>query len=177
MNAKYVHSAITGIPPNPQYPAGDYIGYTISIDAGAQFLLTDYFKLATAVRNFGPKIQYKDQYQADPQPTRLVIGASYEILSDEVNRWILVGDVYKSLNNLDWSFREQREEVKQYIGTEYTYLDMVSLRGGYAFEKYSETSGMSYGFGLNYDRYSVDFAQIEGSALGDKQLFTLQVMW
>jgi hypothetical protein len=177
VNAKYVHSAITGIPPSPQYPAGDYIGYTISMDIGTQFLVTEYLTLALVVRNFGPPIQYKDKYQADSQPTRIVLGSCYELLSDEVNRWIVVGDIYKSLNNLDWSFDEQREEMKQYIGTEYTYLDMVALRAGYAFEEYTETSGMTYGFGLKYSRYSIDFAQIEGSELGDKQLFTLMVTW
>jgi hypothetical protein len=161
-NFKFLLSSLAGVK-----------GYTEVADIGLQYDLLDDFCIGLGVKNWGPDIQYIDKYQSDPPATRLVLGLRYQLLGDEVNNLFFVYDVYKSLINLDASFDEQKKEMKNYLGAEYTYMNMLSFRYGYKFEKYTATSGSTYGMGVHFKNFQIDFAQIEGSDLGNKQIFSI----
>jgi hypothetical protein len=159
----------------------DVVGYSTAFDVGLRWHATSKMALAMTLRNQGPKFQYIDAYQADPIAGRAVVGARYEILDDDVNRWIVTGDLYKSTTILDEDADLQWREIKGYLGTEFTYLtesssiEALSLRGGYIWERDVRSGGRSYSYGLGFQwgNAAFDLAVVDDNDLDLKQLFTI----
>lgn len=130
-------------------------GSTSALDIGAQFVVPIKFPLnaGISVRNLGPKLQTKDQPQADELPqtiqagvmSRLPIqaltagGASLDLSADVVKANALIG------TNLS-------------LGAALGYRDQYFLRVGYK-KQTGEGSGPSIGLGFQRGAFGFDFAR------------------
>jgi hypothetical protein len=137
-----------------------YLGYTLAVDGGLLWEPMDKLTLSAVVKNIGPRIQYKDYYQSDPLASRFIFGSELEVYGDRDNRIIMSGDMYQSLIV---------NERTYYGGMEYSYLGIISLRGGYKYETIGKSSGPTYGIGIGFGKFKLDIAMMEGAMEGTEQ--------
>ncbi len=155
--------------------------FSFGFDIGAKLLdLADIkgLDLALVLQNFGPDITYVDQAQADPSPMTVRLGAAYQVFENPLNSLILSAEASKILANDDPLFKrfytgwEYMDETIFGVGAEYTYLQLIALRGGYFSDQAGEITGPSFGVGINYEfseRYklSADFSMVPAGEMTD----------
>ncbi|MEO8446762.1 MAG: type IX secretion system outer membrane channel protein PorV [bacterium] len=85
---------------------GTGTGISASFDLSTMFrpikgpkFLANKFSAGINLSNLGPKISYVDAAQADPLPTQLRLGISYEVIKSEFNTLTLTADFSKLLVN------------------------------------------------------------------------------
>ena len=165
------------------------------------------FSIGANLSNLGPKVTYIDAAQADPLPTQLRLGIAIMPMKDEYNSLTVSADfskllVYRSKNRDTsattsttdelpkslWTsftkntFDENLKLINSSVGLEYWYDKKVALRWGYFFEDpaHGNRNFMTYGAGLRYDIYGLDFSYIsakEDHPLSDTLRFTLLIIW
>jgi hypothetical protein len=133
-------------------------GTTHALDVGMQVGLgpTDALRLGAAVQHAGFPLQLENRDQADALPTRVQVGAAYDLQLPEVGGTepthvrvlVDVQDAWGSYRNPDLR-----------LGAELRYGESIRLRGGYAF-LHSESRGASVGAGLRLGRVLLDFARL-----------------
>lgn len=95
-----------------EYGAGAEKGKGTSTDFGfdigylkKEFLIPK-LKFGLTVTNIGPKVDFIDPAQGDPQPTNLTLGFNYRIIDSPYNKLNLMYDVHKllvaSYPDMDW---------------------------------------------------------------------------
>jgi hypothetical protein len=135
-------------------------GLTHALDLGAQFRVgPDHaFRLGAALRNLGFPLQVNNNYQADPLPTRLVVGAAYRVLlrpvSDlpDADRFDL-----ELAADVESPWREAGNPGVR-VGMDLGYRELVRVRAGYDFVRQG-LSGPSIGLGVATGSIGVDLAQ------------------
>lgn len=133
-------------------------GNTSAIDIGAQYILPAKFpvSLGASVRNLGPKLQTKDELQADPLPRVIQAGvqAKLPIAALETNKTVLqvMSDVFLSPAYTSPSIR---------FGGDLTYHELYSLRAGYKYLSATDGNegGFTVGVGLKYNSLQVNLAR------------------
>jgi hypothetical protein len=180
----------------------DTKGKTLSFafDIGSKFkdVLTPRFDIGLVMQNIGPDVTYINDEQKDPLPMTMRLGLAYRIFDtityNEDPGLMPVGsfkqkltvsaDASKILANEDpvyqrifsaWADDDSKYELESTVfsvGAEYNYLDMISLRGGYFYDKAGSITGPSFGVGFHYtfsEKYRIfaDFAMITGGDLVD----------
>ncbi len=134
--------------------------------------------LALVLQNLGPDVTFVDQEQKDPSPMNVRLGAAYTVFDNPLNGLILSAEASKMLANEDPLFKrfisgwEYMDETIYGVGAEYTYMQLIALRGGYFYDKAGSVTGPSFGVGINYsfsDRYklSADFSMVPAGELVD----------
>ncbi|MEO5579303.1 MAG: PorV/PorQ family protein, partial [Gemmatimonadaceae bacterium] len=100
---------------------------TDAVDVGAQYEFPDAIplRLGAAVRNIGGRLQLTDGDEADPLPTRVELGASYQLkfiekYVSDVN-FRLAGDVIAT---------ESADDPSARVGAVLTYQNTAHLRAG-----------------------------------------------
>ncbi len=139
-------------------PAG--AGTTHAIDLGGQFRVGPGgpLRIGVALRNVGFRLQVQNQAQADPLPTRLAIGALYEVhfrpaegaTLEQTFDLKLAADV-----DSPWGQGGQSETR---VGFDVGYQKLVRVRAGYAFVQ-DGLSGPSVGLGIESGSIGVDLAR------------------
>jgi hypothetical protein len=137
---------------------GSVTGTTHAADVGVQVVLGhgDALRVGVALQHVGFKLQLQNKAQADPLPTRLALGTSYQLplqavgVAPEVNARLLL-DVQD-----DWTGVTGPDAR---MGLELGYGSVAYLRTGYAFLQ-GETRGASIGVGIRFDRVSVDLTRV-----------------
>ncbi|MFA5498188.1 MAG: PorV/PorQ family protein [Candidatus Cloacimonadia bacterium] len=136
------------------------------------------------LQNVGPNIVYIDDAQSDPLPMNWRMGFSYRMIESKYNKLSFNADMNKLLANSDpfyqrivtaWfddSTKEELESTIFNVGAEYTYYNLLSLRGGYIYDKAGDIIGPSFGAGIQYTfssqyKVSFDFAMQQGGGLVD----------
>jgi hypothetical protein len=118
-------------------------------------------RIGGAVRNVGTKLQVNDSEQADPLPTRIELGASWQLVfiakyvSDIDVR--VAGDVVADRNVDHPSAR---------LGADVAYQKTVHLRGGYIAND-TDGANAAVGFGLGTGRLLFDIARTFGGLSED----------
>jgi hypothetical protein len=83
--------------------------------------------------------------------------------------------------NIDLGFdieQEKNNDTVFKIGGEYKLLDYFSLRTGYKYTKQeSADSGITAGFGINYNAFELNYAYVPFGDLGDTHRISLTVRW
>ncbi|HYU30205.1 MAG TPA: PorV/PorQ family protein [Gemmatimonadales bacterium] len=140
-------------------PAGQ--GTTHALDLGGQFRIDagGPLRVGVVVRNVGFRLQVQNQAQADPLPTRLAIGALYEVrlrpptggALDQAFDVKLAADV-----DSPWGQVGQSETR---LGLDIGYQRLVRVRAGYAFVR-DGLSGPSLGLGVESGSLGVDLARV-----------------
>jgi len=158
----------------------DGSAFAFAFDLGAKYknLLVDGLDAALVLQNIGPNVTFVDQSQSDPLPMTFRLGAAYRVLDTPMNKFTMSAEASKILANDDPLFErfvtgwEHIDETIFGAGAEYTYLDLLSLRGGYFVDSAGSIVGPSFGAGVQYkfdNRYKLtaDFAMITAGDLTD----------
>ena len=161
--------------------------FTFAFDIGAKYrdLGVKGLDLALAIQNIGPNVTYVDESQSDPLPMTFRLGASYQVLDTPMNKLIVSAEASKILANDDPLFKrfitgwEHFDETMYGFGAEYTYLNLISLRGGYFADQAGSIVGPSFGAGIQYTfskkyKLTADFGMITAGELTDyNKVFSL----
>jgi hypothetical protein len=142
-----------GVPGNGQ-------GLTHALDLGGQFSVgPDHaLRVGIALRNLGFPLQVNNKDQADPLPTRLVVGAAYRVMLRPAtdfpgaDRFDL-----RMAADVESPWRETGNPGVR-VGLDVGYREVVRVRGGYAFV-HEGLSGPSIGVGVTTGSIGVDLAQ------------------
>jgi hypothetical protein len=134
-----------------------------AVDFGAQYDIPGdtAFRLGAAIRNIGTKLQINDREQADPLPTRVEIGLSYQVgllakyVSDVGAR--VAADIIAT---------ETADEPSGRIGADLVYQKTVHLRGGWIAND-TDGANAAVGFGLSTGRLIFDIARTFGGLSED----------
>lgn len=164
----------------------------VSFNFGVLYRLPLGAYLGASLSNFGSRGQYRGRdlyvrYDADPNkqgdnpnltaeiqtdtyalPILFRVGLGYPVLIGADSRVNLAVDAYQPSDNTN----------SLSFGAEYSFRDLVALRGGYErlFQEDSEggpTFGAGLGLGTRSYRLSFDYAWANHQRLGDMQRFTL----
>ena len=139
---------------------GNGQGITHALDVGGQFSVgPDHaLRVGIALRNLGFPLQVNNRDQADPLPTRLVVGAAYRLMLRPTTN--LPGadrfDV-RVAADVESKWRETGTPGVR-VGVDVGYREAVRVRGGYAFV-HEGLSGPSVGLGVATGSIGVDVAQ------------------
>ena len=200
INLKFIKSDLTD--KNLQVGSENRDGRSSSfaLDLGVKWIpayefLGNRLALGANLANFGPKMTYIDEDQADPLPTNLRFGLAYKLLDDEFNQINLVCDANKLLvardeNGSDNVFKavfysawtQDIRKITHSVGMEYWYGNLIALRAGYFYEdnKYGGRQFMTFGAGLKYYVFGIDFGYISASEdhpLSDTMRFSLLIQF
>src|SRR5437879_113097 len=140
------------------FPAGT--GVTHGLDLGGQFSVGPGgpLRIGVALRNVGFRLQVNNQAQADPLPTRLAVGAIYELrLRPVTGRALDQAFDLKVAADVDspWGQAGQSETR---LGLDIGYQRLVRVRAGYAFVQ-DGLSGPSIGLGVESGSLGIDLAR------------------
>jgi len=143
------------------------VGTTHAVDIGVQAaLFSSPVVLAATVRNLGFPLQVNNRAQADPLPTRVVVGVKWQVV-----RPALAGEALDLTILADLETAVQGDiQPAPLIGLESGVGDVVRLRAGYAFVD-AEARGPSLGLGVHVGRVGVDLARTfyATDAIGEKE--------
>ncbi len=125
-------------------------------------------KIAASIRNFGPQIKYIST--SYPLPQTFNIGISGYLFSP--NNALLMNIPDQSLL-FTYDLIQPRDYNQQNCaGLEYSFENIVYLRGGYKFN--GDQAGLTAGVGIKYNNYRIDYSYSSyGTYLGDIHRFTV----
>jgi type IX secretion system protein PorV len=143
------------------FPAGR--GATHALDLGGQFSVGagpgGPLRIGIAVRNIGFRLQVQNNAQADPLPTRLAIGAQYDVRLRPAMGGRSLDQAFDVRFAADvdspWGQVGQSETR---LGVDIGYQKLVRVRAGYAFVQ-DGLSGPSVGLGIESGSLGVDLAR------------------
>ncbi len=193
---KFIYSNLA--PQGAGAEQGDGRATAFAVDLGYlhRNLLFDRFNMGVNVTNIGPKISYIDAAQADPLPTNLRLGVSYQLIKQEYNSLVFSTEVNRLLIAFDdegqarsvipgmflaLSDESFKEELKHFIynaGAEYWYNNLMALRIGYHYDKTGRAKYTTFGAGLKYSSLKLDFGYIsagEGHPLSETMRLSLAI--
>ncbi|NLO12076.1 MAG: PorV/PorQ family protein [Candidatus Cloacimonetes bacterium] len=158
---------------------GSAIAFAFDVGAKYKDLFLPNLDASLVIQNVGPNVTFIDQSQSDPLPMTFRAGLAYKAMDTPmVGRLIFSAEASKILANEDPLLKrfitgwKHMDETIFSAGAEYTYLDLLSLRGGYFVDSAGSVVGPSFGAGLQYlidKKYLItaDFAMIVAGDLTD----------
>lgn len=164
---------------------GDSFGFGFDLGAKYKNLGVKGLDAAFVIQNIGPNVTYQDPSQSDPMPITFRLATAYTILDSPTNKLLVSAEASKFLTEnvalwkrfiTGWG---TFEDTIFGLGAEYTYLKLISLRGGYFIDDYGQIVGPSFGAGLQYTfnnayKLSFDFGMITAGELTDfNKVFSL----
>jgi hypothetical protein len=203
INLKFIQSNLTD--KNLQVGSENRDGRSSSfaVDFGLKWnpayeFLSNRLSLGLNLSNFGPKMTYIDEAQADPLPTNLRLGLAYKLVDDEFNKMTIVYDmnkllvvrdqdgsdnVFKAVFYSAWtkgSLSERLRKIQHSVGLEYWYGNLIALRAGYFYEDkdFGARKFFTFGAGLKYYIFGIDFGYISASEdhpLSDTMRFSILI--
>ena len=125
-------------------------------------------KIAASIRQFGPDIKYLSK--SYPLPQTFNIGISGYLISPSDG---LITNAGQQKLLLSYDMIQPRDYDQQHgIGIEYSFNDMIFLRGGYRFN--GDQQGVSGGLGFMFNDYRVDYSYTDyGDYLNAVHRFTV----
>lgn len=134
-------------------------GKSFALDVGGQMILPTRFPLTlgASVRNIGPKMQVKDQPQADPLPRAVQVGAMSRLPIASLTAAGASLDVSADVINVPSAINSTSETMLG-LGTAIGYRDMYFLRLGYK-KQQGDGGGPSVGFGIQRGAFGLDFGR------------------
>ncbi|MFH1860157.1 MAG: PorV/PorQ family protein [bacterium] len=109
-------------------------------------------RLGAVLKDWGSKMTNIDHYQADGMPTTFKAGVSYQLNGDV----LIAGEVIKPLYD---------KFTGGAVGVEAVLANRLIGRIGY-FNKEKDCHGLTYGAGIMFDKWQLDFANFPTGALG-----------
>jgi len=205
LNLKFIQSNLTDKNLNVGGENRDGRSSSFALDLGVLWkpgypFLQNKLSLGANLSNFGPKMTYIDEAQADPLPTNLRMGLAYKVLDDEFNKISLIYDtnrllvvrdkegsdnVFKAVFYSAWvkgSFEDRLKRFTHSLGVEYWYGNLIGLRAGYFYEdkSFGDRKFLTFGGGIKYYLFGIDFGYIsaeEDHPLSDTMRFSVSVQF
>jgi hypothetical protein len=138
------------------FPAGT--GATHAIDVGGQFRVGPGGRVGIALRNLGFRLQVQNQAQADALPTRLAIGAIYDVhFRPAEGGTVDQAFDLKVAADVDSPFGQVGQSETR-LGFDIGYQKLIRVRAGYAFVQ-DGLSGPSVGLGVESGSLGIDLAR------------------
>ena len=141
------------------------VGTSFALDIGVTARVLPRLTLAGVVQNLGKDIKYADPDQGDPLYRNLKIGAALMALEDESNSLLIAVDLNRML-------LEDSGNVLN-LGLEYWYQGLIALRTGYVHDPEGDVKTPTFGGGLQWKMYRLDFSYTTSSTLQDITKFTI----
>jgi hypothetical protein len=176
---------------------GEALSYAFDLGSKFKDVLVPRFDIGLVMQNIGPDVTYINDEQKDPLPMTLRVGLAYRVF-DTINesqeslgilntikqKLTISADAAKILANNDPVYKRfitaftdddaqyEMESTVLTAGGEYNYMDLISLRGGYFYDKAGKITGPSFGVGFQYNfaqKYKIfaDFSMITAGELVD----------
>ena len=156
-NLKYVRSALSDV--------NDWVGTSFALDIGVSARVMPRFTVAGVFQNLGTEIRYANANQGDPLSRNLKVGAALMALEDESNSLLLAVDLNRML------LKDSGNILN--VGLEYWFRDLIALRTGYVRDAAGDVNTPTFGGGLQWNMYRVDFSYTSSSTLRDITKFTI----
>jgi hypothetical protein len=132
--------------------SGSGTGSSWAFDIGTLYR-ADRVRFGAVISNLGPDITFIDQEQSDPMPRSLRVGGMYDVMRSEVGQVRFGAEYEQSLVRLS------RSPV-YHVGGEFVYLSTFALRVGYLNDQEGAVKGFSGGFGFNWGKASLEYANV-----------------
>ncbi len=136
---------------------GSSVASTSAVDLGLQGrrgIAGGELSMGASVRNLGLRLQYKDEQQADPLPTRLDLGLAFS-RSLETLAPGLAG-----VASVDVVTGPRSQALGVRAGTEVGWQGRYFVRAGYTANDAPGTAGPSLGLGAESGRFALDIARV-----------------
>jgi len=119
--------------------------------------------LGATLSNVGPDIAYIDQDQSDPLGRNVKVGASYSPIETNVHRVLIAADATRYL------LPGRTLAIDQWdAGLEYEFNHLLALRAGYISDPIGTVTAFTYGFGVGYHGFRLDYANVPQSEFLDR---------
>ena len=141
------------------------VGSSFALDFGLTANVLPRFTVAGVVQNLGKDISYVNPDQGDPLYRNLKVGAALKALETESNSLLLAVDLNRPL-------LEDAGNILN-LGAEFLYQDFIALRAGYIHDAEGDVKTPTFGGGLKWKMYRIDFSYTTGSTLQDITKFTI----
>ncbi|MFC1555502.1 PorV/PorQ family protein [candidate division KSB1 bacterium] len=184
---KFIYMKLTGSEVQVGAQSTDGTGASVALDIGLLWnpnWFNQRLTLGMNLMNLGPKITFVDAAQADPIPTNLKAGFTFDALRGEFNKLSFTTEInkllvrkytddagetqsdpfYKAIFS-SWTeggFDHQLKRMSIAGGAEYWYSNLFALRGGYFYEDIGKRRFATFGAGIRYNTYQFDFGYIAG---------------
>lgn len=144
-------------------------GTAWAFDASVLWEALPMLTLGSVLHNMGPSIAYEEDRpftssNSDPLPWTFRLGVAYMpinnskiavLISGELTK-VLVGMFADEEKNLWQHFGYEFDEAWKAIGLEVTIYKIVSLRGGFFYDKEGAREGFTFGTGVSVYGFSLD---------------------
>lgn len=168
-NLKVIRSNLSNVGAGAEQGKG--AATTFAVDLGATYKVHKRLTVAGVVQNLGPKITFIDADQGDPLPRNLKVGFAAKILDGEYNRLMLAQDFNKSL--VTGKTVGSLSESVLNTGIEYWYSNFIALRTGYIYDKAGNIKTPTFGGGIQWKLYRIDFSYTTSSTLQNITKFSI----
>ena len=139
-------------------------GTTFAADFGWLYKIPKWkASLGATLSNIGPDIAYIDQDQSDPLGRNVKVGAAYSPFETDVHRVLLAADATRYL------LPGRTLAIDQWdVGAEYEFNHLLALRAGYISDPIGTVTAATYGFGVMYHGFRLDYANVPQSEFLDR---------
>ena len=111
---------------------------TLAFDLGGNYQIDDRTMVGLAILNIGGELKYLKEADEVPESIRAGISHQWPEL-------LISGDAVK-----------RDDKNSGHIGAEYIFKKLLSIRAGYTIDE--DLGGPSFGFGLNHNQFSINYA-------------------
>ena len=142
-------------------------GTSFAIDICIKGKISSRFSIAGAIQNLGPKISFTNSDSADHLSRNLKIGAEFYAIKLESSQFLLAVDLNRLLLHNNGNILN--------VGMEYWYKGFIALRTGYIYDPEGDIKTPTFGGGLTWQKYCLDFSYTTASTLQNITKFTLAI--
>ncbi|MBI4668870.1 MAG: type IX secretion system membrane protein PorP/SprF [Elusimicrobia bacterium] len=103
------------------------------------------FNFGASIANLGTKLKYLDE--GDPLPVTLRTGAAVPLRVKDYIKLLMAYDIV-----------HEERVFHHRAGAELAFSRLFAVRGGWRFEPESYQGGLTFGFGLNLNRFFIEYA-------------------
>lgn len=143
-------------------------GSTVAFDVGALYKVPgDLVNVGLAIQNVGPSISFIADDRSDPIYRNAKVGFAVNAYKKKEFSALVIGDVNQLLvrgeiTQPDGSTKKRYQKPIFNVGGEVAYNAEVALalRGGYVHDADGSIKDPTYGFGVGYKLFDIDFASI-----------------
>lgn len=142
----------------------DYVGFTYAFDIGILYKPFTFLSAGGTLQNVGPHIIYAESGVSETLPYTFRMGVGLVSLNAQMVRVnltveltkVLVGMFAQEENSFWENLQYEFDEAWKAMGLELTIYKILSLRGGYFYDREGAREGFTFGGGINVKKFELD---------------------